>query len=94
MKPLDNEKKEAMWKEITEAMVAMFHPKEGEMTAKQIAEMINYSYSIENLRRKLNRLVDEGILGKRKIITEEKITNVYFPLAEATSEELLELLID
>jgi len=25
-----------MWKEITEAMVAMFHPKEGEMTAKQI----------------------------------------------------------
>jgi predicted transcriptional regulator len=94
MKPLDDEKKELMWKEIAGAMVAMSEPKEGEKTARQIAEMINYNRTTGTLRRKLNRLVDENILGKRKILSDEKITNVYFPLTEASYEELLDILIE
>ena len=94
MRPLDDEKKEAMWKEITGAIDAVSHPKEGEKTTDQISEMINFDRSIGTLRRKLNRLVDEGILGKRKIICEGKIANVYFPLTIASNEELLDILID
>ena len=94
MKPLDDEKKELMWKEITGAIITLYQPKEGEKTAKQIAEIISYKHSMGNLRRRLNRLVDEGILGKRKIVTEEKVTNVYFPLIETSSEDLLDILID
>lgn len=94
MKPLSEEQQEKIWNEITKGMTSMSQPKEGERTVEQFAKDIDYGYSLGQLRRKLNRLVAEEILGKRKIVIDGNTTNVYFPVIEVSAEEISELLTE
>ncbi len=92
MKPLDDEKRKGMWKEIHQAIIDSANPREGELTLENIVEATGLTEP--KLRKRLKRLMGEGILGKRKIAVEGAKYNVYFPLKDTTSEEILEILTE
>jgi len=94
MKPLDEETQEKIWKEIQAGIDAMSQPRKGERTAEQLANEISYPHSVGQLRRRLNRLVAEELLSKRKIIIDGNTTNVYSPIVEITAEEISKLLTE
>ncbi len=92
MKPLDDEKRKEMWKEIHQAIVDSANPREGELTIEDIVEATGLTEP--KLRRRLKRLMEEEVLGRRKIAIEGSKYNVYFPLKEITSEEILGILTE
>jgi hypothetical protein len=94
MKPLDDEKKQKIWEEISKAIKTITQQSDNELTIDQIHELIGEGYAKEHLRRRLNHLVDENILGKRRIVSGGARYNVYFPVADTTAEEVLELLTE
>jgi len=92
MKPLDDEKREAIWKEINQAIIDSTTPREGELTKEQIQKATGLSEG--RLRKKLQRLKKNQILGVRQIQVDGSRYNVYFPLEETTIEEVLDVLTD
>ncbi len=92
MKPLDDEKRKEMWGEIHQAIVDSANPREGELTKEQIVEATGLTEY--KLRRKLKHLIEEEVLGVRKIAVGGARYNVYFPLKDVTSKEILEILTE
>ena len=93
MKPLDNEQRNKIWEEITQALIDSANPREGELTINQLIEMTGQTH--DQLRRKLERLIREEVLGIRKISIDGARCNVYFPLQdEISGSEILELLTE
>ncbi len=90
MKPLDDEQQKKMWNEISDAIVYSTKPRDGELINEQIEDLTGLSKG--QLRPKLKKLLDEEILGIRKIAVDGSIYNVYFPIAEVSNEDILELL--
>ena len=92
MKPLDDEQQQKMWEEISDAITYSTKPRAGELTKKQIQDLTGLSQG--QLRPRLEKLLEEEILGVRKIAVDGSIYNVYFPVAEVSSKEILELLAE
>jgi len=92
MTELDDKQKEKIWEEIQQAISYSAKPKPGEFTKEQIAE--STGLTVEQLRRKLKKLVEEDVLGVRKISVEGARFNVYFPLQEVAMEDVLALLTE
>ena len=93
MKPLDNEQRQNIWKEITQALIDSANPREGELTMDQLIEMTSQTH--DQLRKKIKRLLREEVLGVRKISVDGARYNVYFPLQDGISGgEVLEILTE
>ena len=92
MKPLDDEQRKKIWEEISDAIVYSTKPRAGELTKKEIQDLTGLTEG--KLKPKLDKLLEEEILEMRKIVSDGAIYNVYFPLAEVSSEDILELLTE
>ena len=93
MKPLDDEKRQKIWKEITQALIDSANPREGELTIEQIIEITGQTN--DQLRRKIKKLLRDEVLGIRKISVDGARYNVYFPLQdEISGSEILEILTE
>ena len=92
MKPLDDEQRKKIWNEISDAIKYSTKPRDGELTNEQIEELTGLSKG--QLRPKLKKLLEEEILGVRKIAVDGSIYNAYFPIAEVLSKDILELLAE
>ena len=93
MKPLDDEQRNKIWKEIKQALIDSANPREGELTMDQLVEMTGQT--VDQLHRKMKRLLKEEVLGVRKISVDGARYNVYFPLQdEISGDEILEILTE
>ena len=93
MKPLDDEQRNKIWKEITQALIDSANPRDGELTMDQLVEMTGQT--VDQLHRKMKRLLKEEVLGVRKISVDGARYNVYFPLQdEISGSEILEILTE
>ena len=93
MKPLDDEQRNKIWEEITQALIDSANPREGELTMDQLVEMTGQT--VDQLHRKMKRLLKEEVLGVRKISVDGARYNVYFPLQdEISGGEILEILTE
>ena len=92
MKPLDDEQRKKIWEEISDAIVYSTKPRAGELTKKEIQKRTGLSQG--QLRPRIEKLLEEEILGVRKIAVDGSIYNVYFPLVDVPSKEILELLAE
>ena len=93
MKPLDDEQRNKIWKEITQALIDSANPRDGELTMDQLVEMTGQT--VDQLHRKMKRLLKEEVLGVRKISVDGARYNVYFPLQdELSGGEILEILTE
>jgi DNA-binding transcriptional ArsR family regulator len=91
--PLNDEQRIKMWKEIQQSIVDASNPREGEMTLTDIIEQIG-TMTKGQVRTKISRLLEAGILSVRKITTDGGTLNVYFPEKELSQEELLDILTE
>ncbi len=92
MKPLDDEQRKKIWDEISDAIIYSTKPRDGELTKKQIQELTGLSQG--QLKPRLKKLLEEEILGARKIAVDGAIYNVYFPVADVSDIDILELLAE
>ena len=92
MKPLDDEQRKKIWDEISDAIVYSTKPRAGELTKKEIQKRTGLSQG--QLRPRIEKLLEEEILGVRKIAVDGSIYNVYFPLADVSDIDILELLAE
>jgi len=91
MKSLTDEQKKRMWKDIEQAILFSSSPKEGEYTIEDLIKATGFKRN--RMRTRLDRLLKAGILGKRKGVSPKGYPcNIYFPLKESSSEEILEVL--
>jgi hypothetical protein len=86
MKTLTDEQKEEMWEHIREALLSPPKPKKGEFTMVMLMEYTGCGRN--KLRNEVKKLIESEVLGLRKF----KNTNVYFPLKEMSTEELIDVL--
>jgi hypothetical protein len=92
MKPLTNEQKEKMWKQIEKALHNSSEPEEGEYTLAYLMEITGFNRN--RMLSRLTKLIDAEIIGVRKGIADGSYCNIYFPLKEASLEEIVAVLIE
>ena len=91
MNQLTDEKRKEIWKNIVQAINDSHTPREGEMSIEDIADATDSP--IQPIRRKINKLVERGILSKRRVLPKEGgLINVYFPLEDTPVEDILDAL--
>ena len=92
MKPLDDEQRNKIWEEISDAIKYSTMPRDGELTKKQIQNLTGLTEG--KLKPKLEKLLEEEILRMRKIVSDGAIYNVYFPVADVSDIDILGLLTE
>ena len=92
MKSLTNEQKAKMWKQIEEALHNSTEPGEGEYTLADLLELTGFNRN--RMLSRIKKLMDAEIIGVRKGIADGSYCNIYFPLKEASLEEIVAVLIE
>lgn len=92
MKTLTNEQKEKMWKQIEEALHNSSEPSDGEYTLADLMKLTGFNRN--RMLSRLKKLMDAEILGVRKGIADGSYCNIYFPLKEASLEEIVAVLVE
>lgn len=90
MKSLTDEQKKKMWEHIREAILSS-GPRDGEYLVTDLMDLTGLGRN--RLLSRLDKLIDAEIIGKRRGTSPKGIScNIYFPLKEASLEEIIEVL--
>jgi DNA-binding transcriptional ArsR family regulator len=91
MNQLTDEKRKEIWENIIQAIRDSHTPREGEMSIEEIAEVTGLSRP--QTGHKLDKLVEGGVLSKRRVFPKAGgFINVYFPLEDTPIEDILKAL--
>lgn len=92
MNQLTDEKRKEIWGNIIQAINESHTPREGEMSIEDITAEVD-GLSRHQIRRKMDRLIEGGVLFKRKVYPlSGGFINVYFPLEDTPMEDILDAL--
>ena len=97
MKPLTDEQKENMLNDIVKSISYISKPAPGEFTVREIHDILKdqgHKISLDMVRPRLRKLVNEEVLGVREIAQGGARTKVYVPLKDVSYEEILDVLLE
>lgn len=89
-KPLTEEQKMRMWDDIKTALLHFDEPQKGEYTVVGLMEATGFGRN--KLRNRLGKMVRAGILDIRTGTYNGTSCNIYYPIKDVSSEELLKIL--
>ena len=97
MKPLSDDRKQKIFEDIVKSISYLHDLAPGEFTIQMIEDALNESgheITRPKVLYRLEKLVDSGVLAKRKMAFSGNTTNAYSPIKDLSYNEILEALSD